>query len=1710
MVEDGGKGGARRTRPTTPRPPPSGDRTARPKPPAPPPAALRPKRPAAPPRVQVTGSVVVESAPSEETSTDVTHGLGTLPDVDASVRRLRDLCEAQLATEEDPERKAHLHRTLGRLHEVQLADPKAALVHYDAALRERPDDAATLRAARRAATAVGAHARLPALFDAEVRVAREPAARARLLFDEARVLETELGRPQDALAVYREALALDPGHLEILHAIRRAHRRDERWAELAATLEALANATDDPALRAAYTASRARITETRLNDPAVATELYAAALAADPHATDALAHLKRLGASHGRWGEVVEALRRELTLTRDPAARLGVLRAIARVAERHLKDAAAASAALEEALEIRPEDGSLLDELARLSSAHGRHDAAARALARRVDLEPDAGRRATLCLRLGQLHEGPLDDPRAAETWYERALVAEPTHRGAALALVRLLEARQEWIGLLGVWSRRAAAVTDPAEQAPLHHRIGEILEVRLQRPDEAAEQHRRVLALDPDHHQSFLALCRLSSEAGRWHEVAQLYDRAAGRAAHDPEAIVWLFRLGGVYEDHLADPAGAIGVYDRILARDPAHLGAHHALQRAAERAGETGRLVDALRAEAELTGDEAREHALLHRAAVLTAERLGDAPAAERSLEAILAARPEHRPSLESLAKLKAAAGKWADVVSLYARLVPLDEDPARLHRRVGEIRGTHLGDDAGAIAAYREALRLDPDDAPARDALCAALERTQAWDALATALGEALERTRDPAERAARATELGGLLEERLGDEARALERYEQALEAEPLHRAALDARERLLTRAGDDARLAAALEREAAGPGDAFARTQAALRAAILRGARDGTPALDAFRPVFAAHADHLGALLAVEAIYDRAARDNGLAATWERLAGAVSDRRAELAALHEMARARRRSGGDAVGVYRQILAIAPDDVTALEALAEAARRADDADTELEMQSRLATLASDPGVAAHHQLRVGELLMDRGDPESALAAFGAAVGYAPRDPMAVRSATSAARAARDPAAMERAARREHEVTRDRDFAVQVLLEAAELHREAGDEDAAAGAYERALALDPDHPEAATGLMATAMRPATVPRLVERLGHAAHAATDPDRRAVLHLSVALLHADALGDLAAAIAATKRALDAHPRRWSAHDQLATYLERNAQWREAVEVLEASLERRRGAALLEARLRLARHHEHHLRDADAAQRHLRAVLAVDDGHPEALTSLARLERLAGRDEEALRLVRRLFEVVADDDRRRAAALAEMAELEKRRGQLAEAASAAWAAVEIQGPTGTAAHVYRGLIAEAPAHASWERYGDALMKHLTRAKVERLDLPATYRELARVFGDARYRPEALVEVLADGVRVCPFDASISLAFVEALRERGQHERALGELRRWLSHDVLEVGAWRALAEVMHQRGDPDGSAVALAPLVVLGQASAEEARVVEARPVRAAEAPPGILAHAGFEQLADPGVLGESAAAFIASLGEVITKLEGIEHERWGVSKRDRIRPGEPHPLRALADRIARILGAPEFDLFVVRQATLSRSFILAGSPPALLVPAAMERERDPVLTFHLARPLALLSRGLHPLDHVDDAALERLLVGAVRQFEPGFRLDPLMDEEALETQSRRVGKAVGFFSRGRVQEASHAFAADPTHHLPEWAREVRRLAARAALLVADDLVAVLGALGEELGPDNYASDLARFWVSDPALRFRRAVAQARLQSDAR
>jgi hypothetical protein len=109
-----------------------------------------------------------------------------------------------------------------------------------------------------------------------------------------------------------------------------------------------------------------------------------------------------------------------------------------------------------------------------------------------------------------------------------------------------------------------------------------------------------------------------------------------------------------------------------------------------------------------------------------------------------------------------------------------------------------------------------------------------------------------------------------------------------------------------------------------------------------------------------------------------------------------------------------------------------------------------------------------------------------------------------------------------------------------------------------------------------------------------------------------------------------------------------------------------------------------------------------------------------------------------------------------------------------------------------------------------------------------------------------------------------------------------------------------------------------------------------------------------------------------------------------------------------------------------------------------------------------------------------------------------------------LGDEEYLSSFAKRVHKSISWLGRGRVEEAASLYLGAKRVDMVDWVRKVRLTAARAALIVADDLAAPIdlvrrteadlaGLQGEQLNLGlRLVQDLMRFWMSEPAMTLRR------------
>lgn len=1698
--------------------------------------------PAKVPQVAAAAAVVAPVAPPAEAKSDPGSGPAAAParTLDATTMVRPDLlvkppaeseatraeeflkrAEAELPAKTHAAARARIRFECGRLLESVLGKPDEAAAHYRKALVDNPSHVPSIRALRRLLLSKGDFGAAVPLFDAQIAATRAAASRAALLYEKGKLLEDRLGQRREGREAFAAALELAPGDAALLKAVARAELGARAWDALDRSLEHSASGIQhDARHRAALLVERARIAESRRKNPGQAAELYQAALDADPRCDAAIHALKRLHYSHQRWRDLVGVLEREAEQVADPDARAMALYRVGRVEIDKLGNLEQGTHALERALGVVKDDRLILEALLRAYEALQNHAALGNVLARLADLARTDAERIAYLTRGAQLFEDQLNDDASAIAWYEKALSFDRAHAPALAALSRLYGRTKSWESLLAICAGEAEAARDPHRRAYAHARMAEILEKELGKPELALTHHARALGIAPGYAASFKALVRLYSAAKKYAELVELYERAVDHA-HDSETkITYLLKIGRVHEDALGDGQAALTAYRRVLGIDPAHLGAVHAAQRAAERSGLYRELGEMLEVEAKLVKDPKERSMLLHRAGEVAEHDLKDDALALGLQRRVLELEPKFQPALASLGRLYFRAGRWEDLVHVYqAELSGLPRGPesARLDYKIGEIYERHIAKDDLALAAYRRALEADPQHLPARRALERKLSDKHHFEELAKLIEGELSVESEPKAVARAALRLGEVLEHRLNAHDKALLAYERALAADPEFRPARDARVRLLTEAKDWKRLVEELAKEAEASADPKLAIAALLRAGEIWQTELGAAqkAIECFEAVLERDPAHVDALLVLEGLYAERSLWEPLSKVYATEARVLSEPGARIAALSELGRLEETKGvgteDERKAAYFAILQLAPHDQAALSALERIAIERGDGALLAQVDAKQAGLAEDPEVKAAHLTRLAEALERSSDP-SALEVWRGAIAADPDSLSAARGITRLAERTGDPALLEEASAHETRVTGDADVAARLLVRSAIVRAERGDVDGAVRLLRRALEQNPDFEAAAAKLSELLVARGAIDDLITLLTNAANAAKAPARVASLWSSVSDLYAHRKRDVPAALAALHRAQNLVPGHAGTLVKLADLYASDQQWAEAVDRLRQALTHAGSDELkVDVHLRLAAILQDQLGDAERALASLNAALALDSGSRLALSRLARLELSRGHGDQAAELAARLVRV-SPELGQRVEALTLLGDLERGRGQNAAAVQAYEQAVALAGLSGDAAERFRSLTAEQakrnepPSHA---RYAAALRSYAEQHPAPGPALTALYLELSRVLGDEMGQAEQAAQALERGLSGAPGDAELVLAYARRLLDAQRYADAAAAYRRALSLDVFRPEAFRGLSEAWRALGRAAESSCAVAAVVALGAGNDLELAGASSRVVRAAAQAPGSL-HAAELASIDVNPADNPASVLLAALGDAAGKVFPPELERWGLSAREKISSKSGHPLRAVAERVAAVFGVESFDLYVHRAHAGAVQLELTD-PISVLVPASVAGLPDSGAVFALARAFASLARGLAAIERLDAGELRSLLGAAARGEDPTFGAGTA-DESTFVSLQRRVAKALPWLGRGAIEEAARGYASRPPADLAEWLLAARMTSARAAAIVSDDIVAAAdvvrrteaelsGAQGDALlAGQRLLGDMLGFWVSDGAFAMKRRL----------
>jgi tetratricopeptide (TPR) repeat protein len=570
--------------------------------------------------------------------------------------------------------------------------------------------------------------RLGDFYQSLAETANTPAVAAELLMEVASI-RMQQRRPREAEAQLRRVLGMVPDDVAARARLEGLYRQENRWVELAATLEERTDprlgSAAPPAERPTLLSELASIYTEKLSRPHDAIEVYERLRALTPSDVAVHQQLAVQFAAIARWSKAVESLARIGEIAEgSPAARAAQAR-IAAIYETELELPDRAIDAYVDMVASWPDDTEAWESLDRLYTQHARWNDLTDVLRRRAAQARTPKERVQMLARRAQILLDWLGAPEEAAAALRHAKsVAEDEATQDSLSdqlIVALSRAGRDREAASILENRIASpsvSLMSQGELAALHLRLAELRSQRLRDPVGARASVDAALLLVPEHPTALALLATLAVTSEDPALLAQAKMRQADMAVDDDAKVSALMEAGAAMRDRNHDRAGATQCFERVLQLRPYHADATWALAGLVEQSGEPEAAARLLGKRLEDQNLTAPEKARIHTQLAALSRSAGVEPAAERHLLEALTAEPGHVAAIIALADFYAERERYEDLEGFLRENLddqesaPLSTAPAaliaELHRRLA-FAFEKLGRDEDAYQTLMTADRL-----------------------------------------------------------------------------------------------------------------------------------------------------------------------------------------------------------------------------------------------------------------------------------------------------------------------------------------------------------------------------------------------------------------------------------------------------------------------------------------------------------------------------------------------------------------------------------------------------------------------------------------------------------------------------------------------------------------------------------------------------------------------------------------------------------------------------------------------------------------------------------------------------------------------------------------------------------------------------------------------------------------------------------------
>ena len=393
--------------------------------------------------------------------------------------------------------------------------------------------------------------------------------------------------------------------------------------------------------------------------------------------------------------------------------------------------------------------------------------------------------RSRIMFQLGELDEKQGNQEEALRH-YGQAFFLDPANRPAFTSYERLCYLRKQWNEAIRMYDAALKLIdtqkTRSYRPADLHLRRGQVLLTYLQQPDEALPSYLRALETDAENDNTQATLENIYAGRSQWRELLTVYEKRASLVREDVKRVEILRRAAKVATAKLRDINEAVRYYEKLHAVDPTDSDALDALESHYERSRDNEKLYNLLSTRVALSVDEQQIIALNMRIGTLCEEGLRDHDRAISAYRHVIEVQPTHREALDAMARLFEANERWAELIDVTRRQIRLVTDRAQkalLYFKCGSVTEAKFGKEDDAIRYYEAAVRTSAACLPALHSLRDIYIRREDWTRVTQTLELESKLWTEEKERAGILAHIGQIFQERLGNHARAIEFYEQAL-------------------------------------------------------------------------------------------------------------------------------------------------------------------------------------------------------------------------------------------------------------------------------------------------------------------------------------------------------------------------------------------------------------------------------------------------------------------------------------------------------------------------------------------------------------------------------------------------------------------------------------------------------------------------------------------------------------------------------------------------------------------------------------------------------------------------------------------------------------------------------------------------------------------------------------------------------------------